>query len=522
MTGPIILSTLNARYSHCSFGLRYLLANMDELRARARLMEFTISQNPRDIVETILAQEPSIVGFGVYIWNARQTHEVVSTLKRVRPELKIVLGGPEVSYETESQAICQLADLTIRGEADFLFREVCQAWLKDGRWPDKKWISGELPEIRGIRLPYELYSDEDIRNRVIYVEASRGCPYKCEYCLSSLDKSVRSFELELFLSEMDRLIQRGVRQFKFVDRTFNLSIATGSRILNFFLERIQLGLFLHFEMVPDRLPSELRELIRRFPKGSLQFEVGIQTWSPEVAKLVSRRQDYAKIRENFAFLSQETGVHTHADLIAGLPGETIESFAEGFDSVTALGPDEVQVGILKRLRGTPIIRHDCEWGMVYQEHPPYQVLKTRTMDFETMQRMTRFAHFWDLVANSGNFKNTMVIIGELSAQRSRPSLFWEMEALTAYLSRKHPQGHGVALLSLLESVWTYLRDEKKVDETRLRDALIRDYSLDHLGRTKRDVPVFLRDIESRELTAPSKKEGSSAIPKRQLRHLADV
>jgi radical SAM superfamily enzyme YgiQ (UPF0313 family) len=518
MTRPIILSTLNARYSHCSFGLRYLYANLEELQSSARLMEFTISQNPRDIVEAVLATHPSIVGFGVYIWNARQTWEVVSILKRVRPDLKVVLGGPEVSYETESQPICQLADLTIRGEADFLFREVCRDWLNEEKWPEKKWISGELPEIRSIRLPYSFYSDEDIQNRVIYVEASRGCPYKCEYCLSSLDKSVRSFDLDLFMDEMDRLVQRGVRQFKFVDRTFNLSVATGSRILKFFLDRINLGLFLHFEMVPDRLPPELRDLIRQFPKGSLQFEVGIQTWSPEVARLVSRRQDYSKIRENFEFLNKETGVHTHADLIVGLPGETLESFANGFDAVAALKPDEVQVGILKRLRGTPIVRHDSEWEMVYQEHPPYQVLRTKTMSFDTIQRMTRYANFWDLVANSGNFKNTMEIVSELASQRSVPSLFWEMDEMSAYLSKKHPQGHSVALLNLLDSVWLYLRDVKRVDEARLKDALIRDYSLDHEGRTKRDVPVFLRE-QGRSETRPTQAPKPSATPKRQQRHL---
>ena len=328
----ILLTTLNARYSHCAFGLRYLFANLKELQAESKILEFTISQNSRDIAEAILAEKPQIVGFGVYIWNTRQTQEVVSILKRVQPEIKIVLGGPEVSYETEPQEICRLADLTIQGEADFLFYEVCRDYFANTTWPTKKWIAGPLPAILELALPYTYYSDSDIKNRVIYVEASRGCPYKCEYCLSSLDKSVRSFDLDLFLSEMDQLIQKGARQFKFIDRTFNLSIPISSKILQFFLDRISLGLFLHFEMVPDRLPIELRDLIQQFPHGSLQFEIGIQTWNPDVAKLVSRRQDYEKIRENFAFLSIKHTVHTHADLIAGLPSETIESFAHGFDA----------------------------------------------------------------------------------------------------------------------------------------------------------------------------------------------
>jgi len=511
---PILLTTLNARYTHCSFGLRYLFANLKELQQSARIQEFTISQNPRDIVEAILSHNPQIVGFGVYIWNTRQTQEVVSILKRVKPELKIVLGGPEVSYETESQEICQLADLTIKGEADFRFYEICRDYFSDSQWPAEKWVSGILPEITKIELPYSLYSDEDIRNRVIYVEASRGCPYKCEYCLSSLDKSVRSFNLDLFLSEMDQLIERGTRQFKFVDRTFNLSISTSLRIMQFFLDRIDKGLFLHFEMVPDRLPAELREMIKKFPAGSLQFEIGIQTWNPEVSKLVSRRQDYAKIRENFAFLTQESGVHIHADLIAGLPSETLESFADGFDAVASLGAEEIQVGILKRLKGTPIVRHDQEWKMVYQQHPPFQIIQTRTMSFETLQRVDRFSHFWNLIANSGNFKKTFKLVLELASKREKPSLFWEFDELSLMLTKRHPQGHGVALLSLVESVWIYLKDVKGFDADRVRQVLVEDYAG---GSMKRDVPGFLRPDNYRAPRESSAQK--SSLPRRQQRHL---
>ena len=512
----ILLSTLNARYSHCAFGLRYLFANLGELRSQAKILEFTISQNPRDIVEAIVAENPKIVGFGVYIWNTRQTQEVVSILKKIRPEIRVVLGGPEVSYETDRQEICALADLTIQGEADFLFRDLCHNALTNGTWPSSKTLSGELPSVPALSSPYEYYSDSDIAHRVIYVEASRGCPYKCEYCLSSLDKSVRSFDLDRFLAEMETLIQRGARQFKFIDRTFNLSIATSSRILKFFLERISLGLFLHFEMVPDRLPVELRELIDQFPAGSLQFEIGIQTWSPEVAKLVSRRQDYAKIRENFAFLAESRRVHTHADLIAGLPGETIQSFAKGFDAVAELAPDEIQVGILKRLKGTPIIRHDQEWQMIYQEHPPFQVLQTRTMSYETLQDIGRFSHFWDLVANSGNFKETMRFLTDRSRRRSEPSLFWEFDELARFLSVRHPQGHGVALLNLLESVWIYLNERCALEQQEVRRILIQDYT----GSVRRDIPAFLRESGAQPLPSPKLVSSGSATPARQKRHLA--
>ena len=165
-----------------------------------------------------------------------------------------------------------------------------------------------MPEIKSIEMPYHLYTEDDIKNRVMYVEASRGCPYKCEYCLSSLDKSVRNFDLTDFLKSIDTLVERGARTFKFVDRTFNLSPTTSTTILKYFLTKIDLGLFLHFEMVPDRLPQEIKDLIIQFPEGSLQFEIGIQTLNPVVAKNISRNNDLVKVRENFKYLNGSSDV----------------------------------------------------------------------------------------------------------------------------------------------------------------------------------------------------------------------
>src|SRR5207249_1241801 len=171
-------------------------------------------------------------------------------------------------------------------------------------------------------------------------------------------------------------------------------------------ERLGPGLFLHFEMIPDRLPEALRGTIAKFPPGTLQFEVGIQTFNEEVAARISRRQENARLADNLRFLREHTGVHVHADLIVGLPGEDVESFAAGFDRLVALRPQEIQVGMLKRLRGTPIVRHDLEFAMAYSPHAPYEILQTRDIDFAMMQRMRRFSRYWDLVANSGNFLGT--------------------------------------------------------------------------------------------------------------------
>ena len=389
----IVLTTLNARYAHAAFGLRYLQANLGPaLAPRARIVEFDISQRPVDVLAAILALGPRVVGVGVYIWNVEQATRFVGDLKRVRPDVTVVVGGPEVSYETDEQEIVRLADYVITGEADFAFAELCGKLLS-GRRPLTKVIPAELPELSRLVLPYRLYSDEDLAHRVVYVEASRGCPFRCEFCLSSLDVPVRSVPLDRFLGEMQALLDRGLRRFKFVDRTFNLNLNIGRAILDFFRERYQPGLFLHFEMIPDRLPEALREPIRWFPPGALQFEVGIQTFNGEVASRISRRQDNARVAENLRFLREVTGVHVHADLIVGLPGEDVDSFAAGFDRLVSLRPQEIQVGMLKRLRGTPIVRHDAEWGMVYSPHAPYEVLQTKQIDFATIVDQVRDVFF---------------------------------------------------------------------------------------------------------------------------------
>ncbi|MGO8837496.1 MAG: B12-binding domain-containing radical SAM protein, partial [Limisphaerales bacterium] len=390
----IVLTTLNAKYIHAAFGLRYLLANLGDLRPRARLVEFDIHQRPLDIAEALLAQNPKIIGFGIYIWNVEPTAEVIAAIKRVRPGIKIILGGPEVSYETEAQPIVRLADHVITGEADLKFAEVCRMLLNQSVGDEvtsltsnpelknetphvvtcSKIIAAEPPDFSQIALPYDFYTADDIAHRIIYVEASRGCPFTCEFCLSSLDIPVRQVLLPVLLEQLQRLLDRGLKQFKFVDRTFNLNLDLSQAILEFFLERYQPGHFFHFEMIPDRLPESLRKIIAKFPPGALQFEVGVQTFNPQVSQLISRRQDYEKLEDNFHFLRHNTGIHIHADLIVGLPGETLESFAAGFDRLIALGPQEIQVGILKRLRGTPIVRHDADWQMIYHPHPPYEIL----------------------------------------------------------------------------------------------------------------------------------------------------
>ena len=558
----IVLTTLNAKYIHTAFGLRCLLANLGPLRPGACLVEFDINQRPLDIAEVLLARNPKIIGFGVYIWNVVPTIEVIAAVKRVRPDIKIILGGPEVSYETEDQPIVQLADHVITGEADLKFAEVCRVLLErrsltrlenagaqsrdvrdcsDGTLkrelqhadseigaPLPKIIPAELPDFSQIVLPYDLYTDDDIAHRIIYVEASRGCPFTCEFCLSSLDIPVRQVPLPAWLEQMQRLLDRGVKQFKFVDRTFNLNVAISKTILEFFLERCQPGHFFHFEMIPARLPESLREVIAKFPPGTLQFEVGVQTFNEEVGAAIKRRQNYERLEDNFRFLRSQTGVHVHADLIAGLPGETLESFAAGFDRLIALGPQEIQVGILKRLRGTTIVRHDAEWQMIYNPHPPYEILQNRLLDFATMQRLRRFARYWDLVGNSGNFvESTPLIWGvaqvtdlcenkkDFPDRRSVPhSPFPAFLRFSDWLHARTGRTDSIALVRLMELLFEFLTGELQLDAKPVAETMWRDYQRG--GR--HDKPGFLKDFLMEEKAVPLRKT-KTALPKRQARHL---
>ncbi len=504
----IVLSTLNAKYIHASFGLRYLLANLGELRARACLLEFDINQRPLDIVEILLAQNPKIIGLGVYIWNVTETTEIVGALKRLRPEIKIVLGGPEVSFEVDQQKIIQLADYVITGEADLKFADVCTQLLS-GDKPAAKIIAADLPDLVRLVLPYDLYSDDDVGHRIIYVEASRGCPFTCEFCLSSLDVPVRQVPLPLLLENLQQLLDRGLQQFKFVDRTFNLNINTSRAILEFFLERLQPGLFVHFEMIPDRLPEALRELIAKFPVGVLQFEVGIQTFDVAVSKNISRRQDYAKLADNFHFLREKTGVHIHADLIVGLPGETLESFAAGFDRLVVLRPQEIQVGILKRLRGTPIIRHDQTFRMVYNPDPPYEILQNSLIDFSTMQKMRRFARYWDLIGNSGNFVETTPL---LWSEHGSP--FAGLMQLSEWVFAKIGRQHSIALVRLAELLFQFVTDKLAMKPRTVAEVMWRDWQ--RTGRAEK--PKFLGAFVSNQDVQLARAK--QLAPKRQARHLA--
>jgi radical SAM superfamily enzyme YgiQ (UPF0313 family) len=503
----IVLATLNAKFIHAAVGLRYLAANMGELADRTHLLEFTIHQRPVDIVEQLLARRPTIVGLGVYIWNAEASAAVVDLIKRVAPAVVVVLGGPEVSYEYEAQPIFARADYLIRGEGDLAFAELCARVLA-GKRPLVKVIEGGTPPLAELALPYARYDDQDIAQRVLYVEASRGCPYRCEFCLSSLDKRVRTFDLDALFTAFDALLARGARRFKFVDRTFNLDLPRSAAILDFFWSRYCEGLFLHFEMVPDRLPDELRGRLARFPAGAVQLEVGIQSLDPAVGRRISRRQEIGRTFENLQFLREQTGVHVHVDLIIGLPGEDAASFGAGLDRLVASGVQEIQLGVLKRLRGTPIGRHEQAHGLVFSGAPPYEILQTGVIPFVEMQRLKRFAQVWSAFLNRGDFPRA-------AARLCDGGAFERVLEFSLWLFEQLGRVHSISLVNRARLLHRYLIEVVGLAAVEASGLLIADYEA--LGRA---APApFESDAGVRRRARSARLPDMSTLPDRQRRHL---
>jgi len=365
-------------------------------------------------------------------------------------------------------------------------------------------------DVEQVELPYDLYTDEDIAHRAIYVEASRGCPFRCEYCMSSLDPCVRYFPEEKLFAAFGKLLDRGARNFKFVDRTFNIDIAFALKVLSFFRNRYEPGMMLHFEIIPSHLPDELINAVQQCPSGMLQFEVGIQTFNGEVAHRIQRPLNIAKIEANMQRLRNETGVYIHSDLIAGLPGEDLESFETGFNRLLALDPQEIQLGILKRLRGVPIDRHSKEWNMVYSPHAPYEILQTSLIPFEEMQRVQRFSRYWNLVVNNGQFISTAPLIWN-----NRPSPFTAFMEFSDWLYAKTNTTGSLHMMRLAKLLLEFLTTEQAQNEAAVAGALWNDYQRGN----RPDIPGFLKKFGF-EPKGINTQHSTASLP-RQSRHLQD-
>lgn len=448
-TYDIVLATANARYTHCAFGLKRLWCALGPLQESAEVMEFTIQQDPHEIAMTLLEMHPRIIGLGIYIWNVDLLTQVVGILRAVAPEVLLVLGGPEMVDSDENMRAVSVADYVLIGEGETAFAALAQQLL-DGKRPAQKMIYATPPDLDTLPDPYTTYSEEDIRQRVIYVESSRGCPYRCAFCLSSLDKMVRYFPLEPFLDSMGNLLKRGVRRFKFADRTFNVDDVRVLAILDFFLLQPYPDIQLHFEIMPDRLSSAIVEKMTAFAPKGLHLELGVQSVSAETQRNIGRNQNIPKSMATIQALREKTGAALHADLIVGLPGDTRDTISQGFDMLVNAGIQEIQVGLLKRLKGTALAGTLGE-GLVFDAQSPYEVLQTPTLFYAEIQWFKRFARYCNLYYNNGNFPATLPLLWETD-----DSPFIAFAALTDWVWQREHKTHQLPLVRLAAHLFGYL------------------------------------------------------------------
>lgn len=485
----ILLVTFTARYIHSAFGLRYLQANLQRSGIDAEILELE-NQFPVEAVELLAKKKPKVVCFSVHIWNIELIRKCVGLLRQVLPEVFVVAGGPELEAISMDDSLINDLDFVVKGEGDDLIAPLCLYGLGENKTSSiesmlsavasvtGKIIKAFLPDLSTVALPYHLYNEEDIENRVVYVETSRGCPFSCHYCASSLEKGVRYFPLDNILIEFDRLLKLGVHHFKFVDRSFNANPERAAEILRFFLNHESTDFYLHFEFLPVVLPGYLKDLLSQFPEGTLHIEVGIQTFNKEVSQRVGRTMSGTVAEDTLDFLLKETKGIVHGDLIIGLPGDTIESIASSFNRLWRLGVQEIQVNLLKCLKGTPLEQHSIDFSMKYSYCPPYEVLSTSTMDFLTIRKLHEFSRIFNLLCHSDNFPRVsqIVMAGGTSESRlidSKP--FDQLEAFSNYILQVFGRSHHISLRILIRSVYDYLVENLKLGTSEAAELIALDY-----------------------------------------------
>ncbi len=486
-----ILSTLHSKYIHPSLALPYLAAFCGPDCGELLLREFTVHEPKEFVLASLLAEKPDVVAFSVYLWNRRETLELVDALHEIHPEIRIALGGPEVSFESRGLFAAHLGlSALVRGEGELPLRTLLQAWAQNknpGEVPRLSWRSnGHLVEgpdgpplsrLDEIPSPFALEL-VDLSRGFVYYETSRGCPYRCAFCMSSLDSTVRSFSMERIRADLGLLMERQVPKVKLVDRTFNYDAARAREIFAYILAHNR-GSHFHFEIGAHLLDDATLELLAGVPKGMFQFEIGVQSTLDETLAAIDRQAPLESLEANVRRLRQADNIHLHLDLIAGLPGEGFGQFLASVDRVAALRPHHLQLEPVKLLPGSPLRAQAQELGIRFDPHPPYTVLATPQLSFAQLEKLRGISRLLDLTYNSEHFAGFLDQLsdacGSLAAGLLRLEAFWrERELFRHPLSRR----------GVFEAIWEFVQHgfEGRAREP-LQESLGRDFA-----RSERVVP----------------------------------
>ena len=420
----VLLTALNAKYIHTNLAVRYLEKAVIDILSKddIKVNEFTINNNADYIISEIYNYNPDVLCFSCYIWNMDMINYITRHIKKIMPEVIIVLGGPEVSFETEElMKENDTIDIVVIGEGEDTFKELIKA-LKDNE--DYSLIDGLAFRAKGQiiytdirkglpsmdKLPFPYGEEELDSDKIVYYESSRGCPFNCQYCLSSSVTGVRFLPIDRVKNELKYFIDQGVRQVKFVDRTFNAKKSYAMEIMKFILNNHTGKTNFHFEVTADLLDKDTLDFLSKVPVGLFQFEIGVQSTNEKTLEIIDRHVDFEKLSNVVKRISQGRNIHQHLDLIVGLPEEDYFSFRKSFDDVFALRPEKLQIGFLKLLKGSGLRNKAMDYGYVYSDFPPYEVMETTWLSYGELIRLKGLEEMVEVYWNSGIFNNSIEVI----------------------------------------------------------------------------------------------------------------
>lgn len=501
----VLLVAVNSKYIHSNTAVYYLLNVLINSGVEASVECFSVNEDKRHIVSKIIAYNPEVVCFSCYIWNIGMIHNICSDIRKIKPHIKILLGGPEVSFETEEVLRRSGVECIIRGEGETVIAGAVEALIKDEKPNIKgcayiienKYIDNGYALTENLDLipsPYNIQMLEKEKGRLIYFESSRGCPFNCIYCLSSTTKGVRNFSLERVFMELDIILEYNPSTIKFTDRSFNIDENRTIKIFEYLMKKETETCF-HLEIFPSGLTEYVMEKLVAMPHGRVQIEAGIQSVNEKTLKKAGRYQDSAKALSNMKRLIDAGNTHVHLDLIAGLPGEDHDSFMISFNKTMDISPHMLQIGFLKLLKGTKARKLE---GYIYEDSPPYEVLSNPELTFNDLVRIKSVSECVDLFYNTGFFKsyftymharykNTYMLYDELSEFMRKKGYstkgisrdnkyrvlfefsekdidaaeFLRFDYLSAYKSKKTPSFLGGTVVSK-ENIFRFLKNNKNL------------------------------------------------------------
>ena len=517
----ILLAAVNAKYIHSNLAVYSLKAYAED--PAVEIGEYTINQQKDDILMDIYKRQPDILCLSCYIWNLDYIEEIVLEIGKLRPDMPIWLGGPEVSYDAK-EVLRRLPCVkgVMKGEGEKTFKEICRIYRNefekrenvcgyqdknvDNSWKKSESVDNQLKGVDGItfreekekiidnpwrpimdlsEVPFVYDHMEDFEHKIIYYETSRGCPFSCSYCLSSVEKRLRFRDIELVKKELQFFLDHKVPQVKFVDRTFNCKHDHSIAIWKYIMEHDNGITNFHFEIAADILNEEELELLEQMRPGLVQLEIGVQSTNPKTIKEIHRVMDFEKVSKIVRRIQNKGNVHEHLDLIAGLPYEDVESFAHSFDDVYALKPEQLQLGFLKVLKGSFMQEHQEEYGIVHKAHPPYEVLYTKWISYEDVLRLKGIEEMVEVYYNSRQFTNTMEEL-----EKEYDSAFTMYDRLASYYEDNGYNAVQHKRSARYEILLNYIRLHHKEKEDLFREVLTYDYYLRENAKSR---PEFAGD-----------------------------